>query len=421
MMSNNRCYAFLLALVLTSAASFTQADVEHRLSGFATLGLALSDNPELVFRRDVTKDDGAYDNSGSWKSDSLVGLQWQADWSPEWGTMVQLVGKDRFNNGLGESVEWAFLRYRPVDGLDLRLGRLGADVFMLSEYRQVGYAIPWVRPPHDLYGITSLYHLDGADISKRITLGDAMLNIKAFYGNSDEEYPTGFNDGQSLNVDFDVYGASTSLEWNYWKLRYTYARVQLNSDYTKTLRDGLQSLAPWWPGSAIYSALLETENKEFDYNQIGLNYDNNDWWVQGEYVRLGSELTLVAAGQHAYLSTGKRFGDLGIYLLAGYAEPENARITVMRPGIAFSGPIDQQIDLLARATERTLNGVRIKQRSYGIGARWDFTPKMALKFQLEQIDVDKTGTNLWLRTDNTQPILENQKPVVTSLAWDVLF
>jgi hypothetical protein len=46
---------------------------------------------------------------------------------------------------------------------------------------------------------------------------------------------------------------------------------------------------------------------------------------------------------------------------------------------------------------------------------------MALKIQLEQFDVDKTGTNLWLRTDNTQPILADQKPVVLSLAWDVLF
>jgi hypothetical protein len=26
-----------------------------------------------------------------------------------------------------------------------------------------------------------------------------------------------------------------------------------------------------------------------------------------------------------------------------------------------------------------------------------------------------------LRTDNTQPILADQKPVVLSLAWDVLF
>lgn len=421
MMVDKRGFPFLLALLLLAMAPVASAEAEHRRSGFATLGLAISDNPDLVFRRDVTKDDGAYKHSGSWKSDSLLGLQWQADWSPEWGTMVQLVAKDRFKNSLANSLEWAFVRYRPVDGLDLRLGRLGTDVFMLSEYRQVGYAMPWVRPPHDLYGITSIYHLDGADLNKRFELGAAMLNIKAFYGNSNEDYPTGFNDGQGIKIGFDVYGAGTSLAWGNWKLRYTYAQVEMNSDHTKGLRQGLQALALWWPNAAIYSAQLETENKRFDYNQVGLNYDNNDWWLQGEYVRLGSELALVSAGQHAYLSVGKRFGGLSLYALTGYAEPENPLIVVQQPLISFPDPIGQQIDYLAKATERSLNGVRIKQRSYGLGARWDFAAKMALKIQLEQFDVDKTGTNLWLRTDSGQIAVQDPQSTVLSLALDVLF
>lgn len=421
MMFENRIFPPLLGLLLACITPLASAEAEHRLSGFATLGLAINDNPDLVFRRDVTKDDGAYEHSGSWKSDSLLGVQWQGDWSPEWGTMVQLVAKDRFKNSLTNSIEWAFVRYRPTDGLDLRLGRLGADVFMLSEYRQVGYAIPWVRPPHDLYGITSLYHFDGADINKRFELGNAMLNIKAFYGNSNEDYPTGFNDDQGIKINFDAYGAGTSLEWHYWKLRYTYAKVQMNSDHTKALRNGLQALAPWWQNAAIYSTLLETENKQFDYSQIGLNYDNNDWWLQGEYVRLGSELALVAAGKHAYFSVGKRVGSWGVYALAGYAEPENPVIAVQRPLIAFPDPIDQQIDYLAQATERTLNGVRIKQRSYGLGARWDFAAKMALKIQVEEFDLDKTGTNLWLRVDSTTPITQDQKSTLVSLALDVMF
>jgi hypothetical protein len=195
----------------------------------------------------------------------------------------------------------------------------------------------------------------------------------------------------------------------------------MNSDHTKGLRQGLQALALWWPNAAIYSAQLETKNKRFDYNQIGLNYDNNDWWLQGEYVRLGSELALVSAGQHAYLSMGKRFGSLSLYALTGYAEPENPLIVVQQPLISFPDPIGQQIDYLARATERSLNGVRIKQRSYGLGARWDFAAKMALKIQLEQFDVDNTGTNLWLRTDSGQIAVQDPQSTVLSLALDVLF
>lgn len=418
---DKRFYPPLLALLLFCITPLAAAGTGHRFSGFATLGIEINDNPDLVFRRDVTKDDGAYEHSGSWKSDSLLGLQWQGDWSPEWGTMVQLVAKDRFDNSLTNSIEWAFARYRPTDGLDLRLGRLGADVFMLSEYRQVGYAIPWVRPPHDLYGLASLYHFDGVDIAKRIDLGNAMLNIKVFYGNSNEEYPTGFNNDQGIKVDFDLYGASTNLEWNYWKLRYTYAKVEIKSDHAKTLRDGLEQVVLVWPPATLFLSELETLNKSFDYKQIGVNYDNNDWWFQGEFVQLGSELALVASGKHAYASLGKRFGNLSIYGLTGYAEPKNPVVYVPYPAIVLPEPYQSQLDYLVVATERTLNGVRIKQRSYGLGARWDFAAKMALKIQVEEFDVDKTGTNLWLRVDSTAPITQDQKSTVVSLALDVLF
>ncbi|MDO8345445.1 MAG: hypothetical protein Q7T48_19745 [Cellvibrio sp.] len=421
MMFDKRFSPSLLALLLFCITPLAGAEAEHRFSGFATVGLALSDNPDLVFRRDVTKNDGAYEHNGSWKSDSLLGLQWQSNWSPEWGTMVQLVAKDRLDNSLANSIEWAFVRYRPVDSLDLRVGRLGADVFMLSEYRQVGYAIPWVRPPHDLYGIASLYHFDGADINKRIELGNAMLNVKAFYGNSSERYPTGFNDSQGVEVDFDLYGASTSLEWHNWKLRYTYAKVEIQSDQAKPLRDGLEQVALFWPPASLFLSDLETINKSFDYNQVGVKYDNNDWWLQGEFVQLGSELALVATGKHAYASVGKRFGSLSVYGLTGYAEPENSPVFVPSPSIQLSEPYQSQLDYLVRATERTLNGVRIKQRSYGVGARWDFAAKMALKVQIEEFDVDKTGTNLWLRIDSTTPITQDQKSTVISLALDVLF
>lgn len=415
-----RCLSLPLALFLTSAAALSQAEVEHRFSGFATLGLTLNNNEDLIFRRNVTRREGAWKNSGSWKNDSLLGLQWQGRWSPEWETTLQLVARDRFDNSLANSVEWAFIRYRPEDGLDLRLGRLGADVFMLSEYRQVGYAIPWVRPPHDLYGIASLYHFDGADVTKRFALGESMLNIKMFYGNSDETYPARYNSRQGTEFDFDFYGVSAGLEWSYWKLRYTYALVNVNSDHTGPLRIALQQAAPLWPAAAELLPRLETREKDFDYNQVGVNYDNNNWWFQAEFVRLGSDLNLVSAGKHAYASLGKRFGQFSVYGISGYASPKNNPIDVdIPPGLP--PPYTQQLEALALATERTLNGVYIKQRSYGVGARWDFTPKMALKLQAERFKVDKDGANLWLRTDSSTEIQDDKEPTVVSLAWDMLF
>ena len=347
-------------------------------------------------------------------------MQWQGRWSPEWEAAVQVVAKDRFKNTLENSIEWAFLRYRPVDGLDIRAGRMGADVFMLSEYLQVGYTMPWVRPPHDYYGIASLYHFDGADINKRFLFGDAMLNIKAFYGNSGEEYPLAINSERGTEFDFDLLGTGASLDWNSWKLRYTYAQVKVNSDQGRQLRNALQQVAPLWPAVNNLIPELESVGKKFDYNQFGISYDNNIWWAQSEFVKLDSELALVADGKHFYASVGRRFDSINIYVLGGYAEPQSPLVSITAPA-GLPAPLATQLNLLASATERSLNGVRIKQHSYGVGTRWDFASKMALKFQVEEFNIDKTGTNLWLRTDPTTSTSEDQQATVVSIALDVLF
>lgn len=418
-MTVNSRFLSLLALVLTLATACARAEVEHRFSGFATLGIALNDSPELVFRNDVTQDNGAYAHNGSWQNDSRLGAQWQGRWSPEWETTVQLVAKDRFDNTLANSIEWAFVRYRPVDGLDLRLGRLGADAFMLSDYRQVGYTLPWARPPQDLYGITSLYHFDGFDLTKRIALGDAMLNLKTFYGNSDEKYPTGFDNGQFTTFDFDLLGVSGNLEWDAWKWRYSYVRVEVNSDLTQPLRNVWNQFASQWPAAGALASELETRNKQFRYHQFGLTYDNNDWWFHSEYVRLSSDLMLVVNGENAYASLGKRLGQFNLYGLIGYANPKDPSLHIAVPA-GLPEPVGSQLNYLAQLTESRLNGVRIKQHSYGAGVRWDFTPKMALKFQVDKFQVDNSGHSLWFATRGA-PLTTDQHPTVISLAWDTLF
>lgn len=418
-MAVNSHFPLWSAVLLMVATSFSQADIDHRFSGFATVGVAINNNPDLVFRNDVTQDNGAYKNNGFWLNDTRLGLQWQGRWSSEWETTVQVVAKDRFDNTLANSIEWAFIRYRPIDGLDLRLGRLGADAFMLSDFRQVGYTLPWVRPPQDLYGITSLYNFDGFDLTKRFALGDAMLNLKTFYGNSNEKYPTGFDNGQFTKFDFDLFGISGTLEWNEWKLRYSYVEVEVNSDLTKPLRNIWAQIAMQWPPANDLVTGLETEGKQFRYHQIGLNYDSNNWWFQSEYVRINSDLMLVVNGEHAYASLGKRFGSLNLYGLLGYASPREPSLDIPVP-VGLPEPFGSQLNYLAQATENRLNGARIKQRSYGVGARWDFTPKMALKVQIDKVYVDQTGSGLWFSTTGTI-ITGDKKPTVISLAWDMLF
>lgn len=290
---------------------------------------------------------------------------------------------------------------------------------MLSEYRQVDYAFQWVRPPHEFYGLLALAHFDGIDLNKRIDLSDSTLNVKAFYGNSNDEYPTGVDGADKFKVDFNVGGVSTNLERENWKFRYTYAKVEVKNNGAAALGDALNSVAPYWPDAAILAQDFYTKGKSFKYNEVGISYDNNIWWGQAEATKLDSTAVIITSTKHFYISIGRRFGEFSIYGIRGYARTISDPYSISAPQ-GYPSPLAEQLAGLAYITEYNLNGGRTNENSFGLGVRWDFTSKMAFKFQAEKFHIDKNGANIWLKT-KAGYLPEDQTANVLSLTMDVLF
>ena len=412
--------AGLLLLFLASNSALASDDtITNRFSGFASIGLVTNDNPNLAFRRDVIQANGSYDGNVDWRTDSILGLQWQTQWSYQLETTAQFVLKDRLDNNLNNSLEWGFVRYRPLDGLDIRVGRMGTDIFMLSDYRQVGYALPWVRAPHDTYGLLSFYHFDGIDLNKRFDIQDGTLNIKAFYGRSDQKYPIARGEASSYRLVFEGGGTSINWERDEWKLRYSYAKVELQNNNANPLIDALLAVSSYWPEAAKLSQGLYTRSKHFKYHQLGMTYDNNSWWVQTEATQLNSNAAVISDTHHFYLSAGRRLDAFTLYAIKGYVHTLKDPAQVNAPTF-YPPPLSQQLASLADATEQVLNSSRFNQSSITLGVRWDFTSKMAFKFQAEQFKVDQYGSALWLKVEPTLPPA-NQTAHVLSLSLDMLF
>ncbi len=408
----------LLLLACPSAFADEQA-ISHRFSGFASLGLVSNNNPDLIFRREITQGEGSRDGSIEWRNDSLLGLQWQTQWSYQFETTVQLILKDRVKNNLKESIEWAFVRYRPLDGFDIRVGRLGTDIFMLSDYRQVGYALPWIRPPHDTYGLLSFYHFDGIDFNKRFDINDSTLNIKTFYGKSDHEYPITTSADDNYRLIFEGGGTSINWELNEWKLRYSYANVKVKNNNASLLIDALVSVGSLWPEAPEIGERFNTKGKHFKYHQLGMIYDNNSWWVQSEITHLNSEAPVIYSTRHFYVSVGRRIDAFTLYATRGYVHAIKDPVQISAPA-GYPPPISQQLNGLAAVTEQTLNNARSSQDSFGVGVRWDFTSKMALKFQADKFNIDQYGDALWIKS-STNLTPKKQTANVFSLSLDVLF
>ena len=133
-------YRFIIAtaLVFTGVTYNSYADdIKVEFSGFASLALSYSDDPDIAFSPNYLNID---DTGWSATRDSILCGQASITLAKNWDSVVQFVLEDHANTDFENYLELAFLRYRPSRNWAIRAGRLNSDLYLLSEYPHVGYA-----------------------------------------------------------------------------------------------------------------------------------------------------------------------------------------------------------------------------------------------------------------------------------------
>ncbi|GAB4088413.1 hypothetical protein GCM10028785_10820 [Hydrogenophaga soli] len=420
----NNSLAWLLGLSCAVASAQTDdAPPRVRLNGFATVGVVEgSSNFDGIFVRDVAQ---VADRAGlQTKPDSRLGLQANVNVNSELELVGQVVARPRSPGAKRtDAVEWAFVSYRPTNDINIRAGRTGVDLFLMSDHRNVGYAYLTARPPVDFYGVLSLTSLDGVDITKSWQTDDALWKLKGFTGNT--AYDINRNRGQVRHMT----GVVLSRETEGLTLRGTYARAKLNlTSFTdvEMARQGLESLSRIpIPTVAARAAQLATEldfrNIPGVYSSLGLSYDRDNWVATAELMRV-SAASSVTSGSGAYVVLGRRLGNVTPYV--GFsrsrlgkgiaADPQWGQ--ALAPLTGLLGPsVVQQAALLGTAAADAINNARVDQHTQTLGVRWDFSPQGALKFQHDLVHVANKGNGMW-RGQNT-----GGRARVTSVVLELLF
>jgi hypothetical protein len=411
----------MLALLLVARV---HAEEPIRFSGFATLALTGANDDQLGFRRDFTREQGVDD---SWRADtdSLLGLQWNAEFGSTLEAVAQVVVKERSEQSVSESIEWAFLRWRPSRQGDLRLGRMGLDIFMLSDFRQVGYAMPSMRPVPDFYGIVPYYRFDGADYTHRVDFDDGAttLSAKLYGGWSDTYIPQGENGtGNSrIRVDLEpVWGVVLGLEHDPWNARLSLTEAHPDSDPPiQQLRDALQLVTPIWPDAADYYDRLELAGSTAQYLSAGLGYDDGTWSVQGEVARIDADSDIVPQLDAGYVSVGRRFGAFTLSASLSAVEPQNSPEVVVLPA-SIPPPIAALLEPLRAGTELAFNDSRAEQNGVHLALRWDVAPRRALKLQWDRWNVEPDGLLLWVEK-GSNPAPRTRTIDVVAVGLDLVF
>ena len=193
-------YLQLVWLFVGCAFTFSSS-AEIQISGYGsiiagkTLG-SVDDPINLGQRRDETftadfYDVGQYTNDLSFNTESILSVQGVYTLNSQFSVTTQVVAKgvDDFT----PEVDWYYATYRPTEDWTFMAGRRNIPMYYYSEFSEVGYAYPWMRPPANLYW-WQITQFNGVHAMYTFNWGDTSNTITSFYGNeySDDNKEMGF-------------------------------------------------------------------------------------------------------------------------------------------------------------------------------------------------------------------------------------
>ncbi len=155
------------------------AEAELELSGFGTLGGAISDQ-DFTYQQRITE-------SGTLNRDSVIGFQLDGHFSPEWGVTIQgkAAPSEKRENGWDPTLTWAFLSWRPTNDLLLRAGKLRMPLMLYSANSDVGTTYPFAQMPAEVYSIAPITDVIGLAFSWSWSSGTIDWTLDGYGGQSD--------------------------------------------------------------------------------------------------------------------------------------------------------------------------------------------------------------------------------------------
>lgn len=392
--------AATVASLAGAAQAQAKADSIFSLSGFGTLGVVGTDTDgaEYVIPSQLR---GA-DKSWSGEVDSKLGLQGTARFNKQFSATVQLLSKQNGKGSFTPQIEWAFAKWQATPGLALRAGRMGGPFFAVSDFRDVGYANTWLRPPIDVYGQVPVSHFDGADVTWQTTVAGKALTLQAIGGKS-----SSYVEGTKVEID-SLIGFNATLELIdglNLRLGHVTGKLTVNSPTLNQLV-GVLRQTPF----ASVGNQLDPNDKRASFSGLGLTYDAGDWLVLAEYTKRKTQ-TFIPDTTGWYTTVGYRIGSFTPYVTFSRLKTDSSNVDNTIPASVVVGGLP-----LSAVVDGSIAAQSTPQKTVALGVRWDAWRNVAVKAQFDSIRT--TGAGQFYRAE---PGFANKRVNVFSLAVDFVF
>ncbi len=363
----NRCFRVVF-LVLTIAGLPISALAEGvAINGFLTTSVVTSDTKDVSYYNGAITDQARFDNP-----DSRLGLQFTGAINDYMDATAQLIARGRGNND-SISTDWAYVSMQANDITQVRTGKLKLSTFLISDYIEVGYAYPWVRPPQEVYSLNPINTLVGVDLLYTPIVGNVQLMIQPYFGSNraSATISPALADAYPALTAGDDLGFSASNMGG--------INIVANFD-AASFRIGYLT-------AEVEQATFGLKGEKAQFASVGVTVDWNNIVTYAEYAMRDEDTNLEAAfpDQNAY------------YVTLGY------RVGKFLPYVTYAN-----IDYGANESP-----LAVRQTSVSGGLRYELLDGAALKFEAQKVDPETGEYGLF---DS-----KIEDAVLYSIALDVIF
>ncbi|NMH61206.1 topoisomerase IV [Alteromonas sp. MYP5] len=310
----------------------------------------------------------------------MFALQLSGDVNDKLTATGQLVA--RGSDDYDVDFEWAYMTYAVTDNTSVTAGRLRLPLFRYSASLDVGYSYHWVAPPESVYGVV-FNNIDGVRVDYSNYAGDLEYNFQLAYGTLDADFVLG---GQQGNVEGNnAINLTAETTYGNWKLRGVIGRANVTFDIP-TVKPTIQALSGIDPA---FADLLDANDDTGTFVGVGLEYDNFNWFISGEYTEVAIDDSYYQDDINYYVTAGIRVGKFTPFVTAEWNDAED--------DLKFLDQVGQYPEQVRATVGQIVGGLQqqlvAKSNAYSLGVRYDWDTNVALKADVTKYSDDINEAN----------------------------
>ncbi|MBL4606679.1 MAG: hypothetical protein JKY01_02485 [Pseudomonadales bacterium] len=347
-------------------------------NGFFTGAFSQSDNEHPYGRFYGISD------SGSYLTDTRLGLQGTGKVNDKISITTQLVAKNNRDN-FELDANWLYANITLNPNYRVKLGRMQQPMYLFSSQLEAGYSMPWVRPPQEVYEQQFFNDYTGIEFEMKRYMAGHDVTLKLLHGVQENEITAGVLGkifarpeplAEFMSSD-DFLGVALQLEGDFYRLKFAAVKQDLTvgfdqSDLNTFMLDAGQCQQSLPAVSAKCAQI---------FSSIALLSGGGSQSLDGDFWTAGFDINKFGArliGEYAFRTVGD-FEREGYY-------------------VSFMYQVDKVTPYVTYASHDTSGAVVLDpqvQESYTLGARYDWMPNAAVKFELMSVDPQEGSRGLY--------------------------